>query len=257
MEKTKELNIQELLFAVLNRIWIVILAAIVGGVGMFVYTRNFVTPMYSASITMYVNNSTKLHGEDVINYITSSDLATSERLVATYVSILRSNTVMEKVSEKVFQDTGVRVSASAIRGSMSAAALNETEVFSVRVNYHDPQMAATIANAIATVAPEEIAMIVEGSSTKVVDYAKVPTVPYEPNTTSNTLLGLAAGVAISVGLIVLRELMDRRVRSEEDLAQLSEAPVLGVIPDFDVEGEKGYAYTYTAKTAADNSEVRK
>lgn len=257
MEKTKELNIQEIIFAVLNRIWLVILAAIIGGAGMFIYTKNFVTPMYSASITMYVNNSTKLHGEDVINYITSSDLATSERLVATYVSILRSNTVMEKVSEKVFRDTGVKVYAAHIRSAMSAASINETEVFSVRINYHDPQMAATIANAIADVAPSEIATIVEGSSTKVVDYAKVPGAPYEPSTSSNVFLGIAAGGALAVGLIVLQHLLDRRVRSEEDLAQLSTAPVLGVIPDFEVEGEKGsYAYSYTPKTTSDNSEVK-
>lgn len=255
MEKTKELNIQELLFAVLHRIWLVILAALIGGMGMFIITKQFITPMYASSITMYVNNSTKLHGEDLITAITSSDLATSERLVATYVSILKSNTVMEKVSENVFQTTGVRVNAAEIRAAMSAASVNETEVFTVRINHRDPQMAATIANAIATVAPDEIASIVEGSSTKVVDYAKVPTAPYEPSTTQNTLLGFAAGLALALGLIVIMELLDVRVRSEEDLARLSSAPILGVIPDFEVEGEKGYAYT--SKSTADNSEVTK
>lgn len=256
MGKTKEIDIQELLYAILNKIWLVIIAALVGGIGMYVVTENFITPMYSSSVTMYVNNSTKMHGEDVINYITSSDLATSERLVATYVSILRSNTVMEKVSEEVFQTTGVRVNASTIKTAMTAAAVNETEVFTVKISYHDPQMAATIANAIATVAPAEIAEIVEGSSTKVVDYAKVPTAPYEPSTTTNTFLGLMVGTMLAVALIVIKELLDVRVRGEEDLAQLSEVPVLGVIPDFDVEGEKGYAYSYSSKSSADNSEVK-
>ena len=256
MEKTKEINIQELLYAILNKIWLVIIAALVGGIGMFVVTENFITPMYSSSITMYVNNSSKVHGEDLITAITSSDLATSERLVATYVSILRSNTVMEKVSEEVFQNTGVRVSAGKIKSTMTAAAINETEVFTVRISYHDPQMAATLANAIATVAPAEIAEIVEGSSTKVVDYAKVPTAPYEPNTSTNTFLGFAAGMMLAVALIVIGELLDGRVRGEEDLAQLSSAPVLGVIPDFEMENEKGYGYGYGRKSGEENSEVK-
>lgn len=254
MENTKELNLQELLYAVLNKIWLVVVAALLGGVVMFVYTSQFVTPMYRSSVTMYVNNSTKLNGDDVVNYITSSDLATSERLVTTYVSILRSNTVMEKVSDNVFETTGVRVSAAAIRGAMSAGAVSETEVFTVQISYRDPKMAATIANAIATVAPEEIAEIVEGSSTKVIDFAKVAENPYSPNTLSNTALGVAAGAVLAVVLVVLGELLDVRVRGEEDLAQLSDAPVLGVIPDFDVEGEKGYSYSYTTKKNADNSE---
>lgn len=253
MENKKEINLQEMLYAILNKIWLVVIAAIVGGVLMFVYTSYFVTPMYSASVTMYVNNSTKLNGDDMINYITSSDLATSERLVTTYVSILKSNTVMEKVSDNVMETTGVRIPAVIIRNCMSAAAVSETEVFTVRISYPDPKMAATIANAIATVAPDEIGIIVEGSSTKVIDYAKVPTAPYSPNTTTNVALGLVVGVVLAVALIVIMELLDVRVRGEEDLAQLSDAPVLGVIPDFDVEGEKGY--TYTAKKTADNSEV--
>ncbi len=255
MEKTKELNIQELLFAVLHRIWLVILAAVIGGVGMFVVTKQFMTPMYASSITMYVNNSSKLHGEDLVTAITSSDLATSERLVATYVSILKSNTVMEKVSENVYQTTGERVSAAAIKAAMSAASVNETEVFTVRINYHDPQMAATLANAIATVAPDEIASIVEGSSTKVIDYAKVPTGPYAPNARKNAFLGIVVGAVLAVGLIVVIELLDVRVRGEEDLAHISNAPILGVIPSFDVEGEKGYSYT--SKSSADDREVSK
>ena len=44
MEKTKEINIQELLYAILNKIWLVIIAALVGGIGMFVVTENFITP---------------------------------------------------------------------------------------------------------------------------------------------------------------------------------------------------------------------
>lgn len=253
MEKTKEINLQEMLYAILNKIWLVVIAALVGGILMFVYTSYFVTPMYSASVTMYVNNSTKLNGDDMINYITSSDLATSERLVTTYVSILKSNTVMEKVSDNVMETTGIRIPAVTIRNAMSAGAVSETEVFTVRISYSDPKMAATIANAIATVAPDEIGTIVEGSSTKVIDYAKVPTAPYSPNTTTNVALGLVGGIVFAIVLIVIMEMLDVRVRGEEDLAQLSDAPVLGVIPDFDVEGEKGY--TYTAKKTADNSEV--
>ena len=254
MEHTRELNIQELFYAVLNKVWLLVLAAIIAGVGMYVYTANFVVPMYRASVTMYVNNSTKLfEAEDEIEYIASSDLATSERLVTTYVTILESDTVLQSVSDEVFESTGVRVPAGAIRASMTAGAVNETEVFKVNISHSNPQMAAIIANAIANAAPEALATIVEGSSTKVVDYAKVPTAPYSPNTMQNVSMGVVAGVAIAVVIVAVSVLMDVRIRGEEDLAQISQAPVLGVIPDFDVEEEKGYAYA--TKYAKKDSEV--
>lgn len=253
-ETTKEINLQEILFAVLNKIWLVILSAAVLGAAMYIYTAKFVTPMYQASVTMYVNNSTKLmENENEIDYIASSDLATSERLVTTYVTILESNTVLNQVSDAVYASTGERVPAAAIRGSMSAGAVNETEVFKVNISHADPQMAAVIANAIADAAPTALANIVEGSSTKVVDRATVPAAPYSPNVMRNAVLGAAGGVILAIGFIVLTVLMDVRVRSEEDLARISQAPVLGVIPDFDVESEKGYSYT--SKKSSEVSEV--
>lgn len=244
MEKTREINFQEILYAILNRIWLVILATVIGGAAMFVYTSKFVTPMYRAGVTMYVNNSTRfLDSEVQVDHIASTDLATSERLVATYVTILESNTVLQRVSEAVYNTTGHRISVGEIRAAMSAGGINETEVFRVSISHADPKMAAAIANAIADAAPEALAAIVEGSSTKVVDRATVPAAPYAPNTFSNTLLGAVVGAFLAIAFLTLTVLMDVRVRSEEDLTRLSEAPVLGVIPDFEVESEKGYSYT--------------
>ena len=255
MEKTREINLQEIIYAILNRIWLVILAAVVCGAAMNIYTAKFITPMYRSSVTLYVNNSTKfIDGEteiEKVDRIASADLATSERLVTTYVTILESNTVLRQVYNKVFEETGVRISSGAIRGSMSAGAVNETEVFRVAISNPDPKMAAVIANAIAKVAEEgALASIVEGSSTKVVDWATVASAPYAPNAMRNTFLGIVGGILLAIGFIVLTVLMDVRVRSEEDLARMSEAPVLGVIPDFDVESEKGYSYV-----SKKNSEV--
>lgn len=247
MEKTREINLQEIIYAILNRIWLVILAAVVCGVAMNIYTAKFITPMYRSSVTLYVNNSTKfIDGEteiEKVDRIASSDLATSERLVTTYVTILESNTVLSQVSDKVYEETGTRVYAGDIRSAMSAGAVNETEVFRVAISHANPKMAAVIANAIAKVAEEgALASIVEGSSTKVVDWATVASAPYAPNGMRNTILGVAGGILLAVAFIVLTVLMDVRVRSEEDLARLSEAPVLGVIPNFEVESEKGYTY---------------
>ena len=247
MEKTREINLQEIIYAILNRIWLVILAAVVCGAAMNIYTAKFITPMYRSSVTLYVNNSTKfIDGEteiEKVDRIASADLQTSERLVTTYVTILESNTVLQQVSDKVYEETGVRISSGAIRGSMSAGAVNETEVFRVAISHANPKMAAVIANAIAKVAEEgALASIVEGSSTKVVDWATVPSAPYYPSVSRNTILGIAGGILLAVAFIVLTVLMDVRVRSEEDLTRLSDAPVLGVIPNFEVESEKGYSY---------------
>lgn len=235
MENVKDLNLTELMSAVIRKIWLVVLCAVAVGAIAYAYTANFVTPMYRSSVTIYVNNTLQTTGNTGIS---ASDLATSQRLVDTYINILKSDTVLTKVAEQA----NVGVSAAGIRSMMSAAAEGETEVFKVYISNADPKTAATIANAVAEVAPAEIAYFVEGSSTKIVDYAKPAGAPYSPSKTRNTTIGMAAGALAAVCFIVLQTLLDVRVKGEEDLAAISNAPVLGLIPDLAMEMKDGYGY---------------
>ena len=199
--------------------------------------------MYRSSVSIYVNNSNAGNSNSNPNGITASDLATSQRLVSTYIEILRSNTVLDKVAEKVRETDGIYVSAAGIRSMMTASAKNETEVFEVGISSSDPKLAAKVANAIADVAPSQIAYYVEGSSTKIVDYALESTVPYSPNISSNTTIGMIAGALLAIGFVALQTLLDVRVKGEEDLAAISNAPVLGMIPDLAMEMKSGWNMT--------------
>lgn len=237
MEQAKQLNFQEIFYALLRKIWLIVLCAAILGTGAYIFTHNFITPMYQAKVTIYVNNSSS-NTEDLINTITSADLSTSQKLVTTYVTILKSDTVLEKVAQEV----GGNLSIGGIRGMMTAAAVDKTEVFEVKISNADPALAATIANTIASVAPGEIANIVEGSSTKIIDYAKVPSAPYTPNKLNNTIIGAAAGALLAIFFILAQVVLDVRVKSEEDLSMLSPAPVLGMIPDFEFGNKNGYGY---------------
>ena len=100
------------------------------------------------------------------------------------------------------------------------------------------RIAREIANAVAQVAPGVIADIVEGSSTKVIDYAVVPTARYYPSFRSNTLVGCCIGGALAAAVLALRFMMDTSVKSEEDLEEMFQLPVLGSIPSFDGKRRK-------------------
>ena len=245
MENIKEINLAELLSAVVRKVWLIVLCAVIAGGLSYTYTSNFITPLYRSRVTIYVNNTVMVNSSNNVA-ISASDLATSQRLVLTYVNILKSDRVLDKVAESV----GGGLTANHIRSMMTAGSLEETEVFEVYISNSDPYLAAKIANAIAEVAPAEIANIVEGSSTKIIDVAKVATAPYTPNKTRNTTYGIAVGAVLALCAIVLQTLLDVRVKGEEDLALISSAPVLGLIPDLAVEikGEYGYkGYTSDAK----------
>lgn len=234
MDRFVEVDLKELLRVCLRKLWLILLSAFVVGVAVYLYTMFFVTPKYITGASFYVNNSQQ-SGES--QKISSSDLATSQRLVLTYVNIIKSDTVLEKV----IAEAGLEMTPGQIRGIMTAESIDGTEMFRVQIIHAKPWLAAKIANAIADVAPAEISNILVGSTTKVVDRAKVPTYPSTPNRARNAIIGALAGAMLAVAYVVVRTLMDVRIKCEEDLAAISEAPVLGVIPEFAEEGKSGYA----------------
>lgn len=227
MGETVELDLKELYKVLLKRAWIIVLCAVLVGASVFAYTLNFVTPKYEAKVTIYVNNNSSKEN----TYISSSDLAVALRLVATYVNIIQSNTVLEKV----IAETGLMLTTDQVRKMISAEPLGETEMFEVAVTTPNAQMSADLANAIAAVAPDEIAEIIEGSSAKIIDYARVPEVRSSPNYITSGIIGALVGAILAIAVILVQKLLDVRVHDEEDLTGIYSVPVLGVIPDFNSE----------------------
>lgn len=226
-----EIDLWKLLLLYLRRWRLILLCGLAGAVIALVYTANFITPLYRASVTVYVNS---VKASQQVDYISASNLATAQQLVNTYVNIIRSDTVLEKVVDSA----GLEYTAAQIRCMMTAAQVDETELFTVYISHPNPEMAAKIANAVARVAPGEIEEFVEGSSTKIIDYAKVPTSRYTPSYRKNTLLGGVVGCFLAVLYVTLLYLLDVRIKSEEDLTQLFDLPMLGQIPAFSEEDDK-------------------
>lgn len=252
MDNVKEINLSELVSALLRKAWLIAVCAVVAGSLAFAYTANFITPLYRSSVKIYVNNRLDSSTSQSTG-VSASDLATSQRLVDTYIYILSSDTVLQEVANTVKQTHGIQLSSGSIRSMMSASPMGDTEVFQVFISNANREHAAIIANAIADVAPDQIANFVEGSSTKIVDRAKVAGSQYTPNKTKNTIIGMVIGAIAAACFIVLQTLLDVRIKNEEDLAAISDAPVLGLIPDLALELKGEYAYKGYKRYTADNT----
>lgn len=236
MNQVAEIDLRDMLFACLQRWWLILICIVLAASITFVYTDNFVDPLYRAEVSFYVNNSTVATNP---NYsISSSDLATSQRLVLTYVNIIKSDLVLEKVVAA----SGLNITAGQLRGCMTAESMDETELFKVQVTYRDPKIAQQLANTIAEVAPAEIANVMVGSATKVIDYAKIPTAPYSPNVKNNVIIGGLIGAVVAITFLVIRTLMDVRIKCEEDILMISSVPILGAIPDFSAPAAEPYSF---------------
>lgn len=222
METNNEITLQEIFGILWSKVVVIILCTILGGAVAFGVTYFLIEPEYTSKVTMYVNNSDGKQD----SYMNINDINASQKLVSTYVEILKSDTVINKVIEA----TGVEYSATALREMMSASSVNGTEIFEIKFVSEDPEEAALLANTIADIGPEEIIRVVKAGSVELIDPAKVATKPSSPNVILNTIIGIMLGGVLSVLGVLVYAMLDTRIKIEEDLEKTYTIPVLGTIP---------------------------
>ena len=250
-----EIDIIEVLQALWHRAWIIAITAVLFAGAMFSYAYYRITPLYQASVLMYVNNSSiSLSGASLS--INQGDITAAKSLVDTYMVILDTRTTLEEVIEQA----GVNYSYAKLSSMITSNAVNNTEIFRVTVTSANPSEAAKIANTIAQVLPEKISSIVDGSSVRVVDYAVIPRGKVSPNMARYTVLGFVLGVIVASFFIILAKLRDDLIHNEDYLIKTYSMPMLAVIPDLRTRTSqygyyrKSYRYAYAKATKPNKPE---
>lgn len=225
-----------------SKAWAIVLVGLLAAGAAFGYASFAIAPTYSASIMLYVNNSSISLGNTSFS-ISASDLAASQSLVNTYSEILNNRTTLERVIDK----TGVPYTYKQLSGKIKAAPANETEIMRVTVTTTDPYEAAEIANCIAEVLPMRISEIIDGASMEVVDSAVPNLSKVAPSITSYTMVGLLLGILVSAAVVVVFALLDDTIHDEEYILNNYSFPILAKIPDLTNSGGKHYSYYYQKK----------
>lgn len=223
MEENFEIDVLKLLFALKKRLPFVIAAAIIGAFIMFIVTWFFSEPMYRSEALVYISN--KVAYDTNIQSVNIVDVNASIQLVPVFSQLLNTNAVLDKVAAASHLD----YSASQISKLIRTEHVADTAVLKVIVLGTEPQDIATLANTVATTGISEITKVAPGSSAYLIDEAEAPVTPYAPSMPKRLVIGFFFGALTVAALVIIRELLDTKVHSEDDLAQIIEAPVLGVV----------------------------
>ena len=236
-----EIDLLELALVLWHKLWIIIIVTILGAGIAFGYTFAFIKPEYTASTLLYVNNSDISVGSASFS-ISNADLSAAQKLVDTYMVILKSRRVLNEV----IAESGTSYTYEQLSKRISAASVNNTEVFRITVTTSSPQESEKIANIIARVLPDKISDIVLGSDVKVVDYAIIPSARSAPSYSKNTAIGAMAGLVLACAAIIIGYLLDDSIQSEDYLTtSYPDIPLLAVIPDLVDSKGSGYRYYKT------------
>jgi polysaccharide biosynthesis transport protein len=89
---------------------------------------------------------------------------------------------------------------------------------------------ATYSDLLTRLNEAELSSQIKTTTLKVLDRAEAPRAPIEPKPVRNLIVAVLLGLVLGMGLALLRENLDRRIKSPEEAARLLRLPLLAVVP---------------------------
>ena len=217
-----ELSLKEIIELIYKRLKLIIIFVLIGAGLLFVVNRFIRRPIYTASVQLYVNpnDTTPAANLNELNY--------AQKVVATYVNLLRT----QKFYKKVLEETGLNYSESQLKNMTNIQSVGDTEIFKISVNSHSASDSYELVKAMEYIAPQIISEVKNNAKITVIDPVVFPTGPSGPNILLNTMIGALAGFFLAFTFAFLWELIDVKVKSKDDLMEKYQIPILGAIPSF-------------------------
>lgn len=216
-----EVDVLRLLRLLWKKIWVILAVAVVFGIVAGIYSSVFITPTYRTGFSAYISNK-ELTSESVST--SSSDLSTSRGLMYVYKEIIVSRAVLTQAAvESGFYDL--------VPSMVTVDGADSTPIMRVYVVTEDPEMSQRLAEAIARIAPEQVAKVVAGSTMTLIDEPYTPRNPYSPNVKRNAVYSALIGALLAVIVLIVIDLVYDKVLEEDDFEARYNLPMIGRIPD--------------------------
>lgn len=214
-----EIDLLEILHLFLHKAWLLALCFIAGAVILGLYTKFMVTPMYSATSTIYVLSKTT-------SLTSVADLQLGSQLTADYQMLGTSRLVVEQVIENM----GLNMSYGMLASRISISNPTDTHFLRITVSDADPQLAADISNAMAEELSNSVAEVMVTEKPSLAEVAIPASMPYSPNIPKQAMIGGLIGFCIAAALILLRFFIDDTIKTTDDIQKELGINTLAIVP---------------------------
>ena len=221
-EEYETIDLLEILRLLKKNLLVIFAVTILLAVAGYLVSAFAMTPQYEASATLIVNSREDQAAAQAP--ITNDQLTSATKLVDTYAVILTSDTVLDKT----ISNLNLNMSYSDLVERVRIESVNSTQVMKITVKDTD----------IVEQAPEIIIQTVKAGSVEIISQAKAEPEPVSPSKAKNTVLAGMLGLVISVGIVILRYLLNNKFMTDDDITNKLGLTVLGVIPQIDMKGER-------------------
>lgn len=212
---------------IIRKRWLSVAAGLLVTLALASSAMLLATPRYTATTRMFFGVQ---GGESVTDLAQGSTFA--EKQMASYAQVATSPLVLQSVIQRLDLST----TPDQLARSVVATPPADTVIIEISASDADPAQAARIADAVG----EELARVAAELSPERSDgsqsvkatrlaAATVPAEPSSPRVVRNLVLAAIFGLLVGLLAAVVRQSADTKIRNEQDLRQVTDAPLLGAI----------------------------
>lgn len=215
-----EIDLLELFYELKKKLWLIILAALIGG-GIFgLYSKVILVPKYTSTAMMYV-----LSKETTLTSL--ADLQIGSQLTKDYKVMITSRPVLQQVIDEL----GLEYGYKELREKLVIDNPTDTRILTLSVEDPEPILAADIVNTVAKRSSEYIGEMMEMIPPKIVEEGETAIEPTSPNVKKNAAIGAAGGIFLVCAFVAVRLIMNDTVKTEEDVEKYLKLSVLASVPE--------------------------
>ncbi|MHA7093099.1 YveK family protein [Priestia megaterium] len=220
MEET--ISLRDLFQVLRKRLWLIALIAIIAATISAVISFFVLTPVYQTSTQILVNQAKS--EQQLYN---AGAVQTNVQLISTYNDIIKSPAILDTVIEKLKLDN----SAKSLSGQIQVTSAENSQVALITVQDTNAKRATEIANTTASVFQQKVPKIMNIDNVSILSKADLAASksPVKPQPTLNIGIALVVGLIVGIGLSFLLEYLDNTIKTEQDIENILELPVMGVI----------------------------
>ncbi|ACV22303.1 Capsular polysaccharide type 8 biosynthesis protein cap8A [Slackia heliotrinireducens] len=216
------MTLLELLHLLRERLALVVALPVIFGLIAAIVCWGFMPNQYTAEVSIYALahlESSSQNGD----YVTSSDLSASQMLANDFAELAKNEQVQSQTADVLglenLNDYEIQITSS-----------TTTRVIKVAVTSEDPDSAALVANELVAQLSDAAIRVMEVEAVNVVSDAKAPTSPSGPNRLMYAMVAVLAGLFLAIALVVLEDMLNTTVRSDQEVQELLGLPVIGRYP---------------------------
>ncbi|MGE7693574.1 YveK family protein [Lysinibacillus sp. NPDC094177] len=229
METT--LTLQDILTTIRKRWFLVLSCTVIASAAAVIISYYLLTPIYQAETQILVNQKRS----NIEQYQWAQNNETDLRLINTYNVIIKSPVILSKVIEKLELDK----TSDSLAEQITVSSANNSQVVNIIVMDKQASKAVKISNTLADVFKKEIPILMNVDNIEILSVANLidNPKPVKPNKLLNIISATVGGLMVGIILAFLLEFLDTRFKSEQEIEEILNLPIIGLVGVIALEKE--------------------